>query len=140
MQGAEQRASQRAVRVLLLSLGIAFGSAALTSEGASIVLYVVLGIVIIAIAVARLYRRPLEWLHRSGGRRIAGVLAVLFPLGSALIFTLYPLAVAFVASVGADVRTRFAIVAVISGVIAIANLLVLVMNIVDLLRSRQALG
>ncbi len=116
MQDAEQRASQRAVWVLLLSLGIAFGSAALTSEGASIVLYVVLGIVIIAIAVARLYRRPLEWLHRSGGRRLAGVLAVLFPLGTALTFTLYPLAVAFVASAGADVRTRFAIVAVISGV------------------------
>jgi hypothetical protein len=140
MQGAELRASQRAAWILLLSLGIAFGSSALTSEGASIVLYILLGIVIVATAVSGLYRRPLEWLHRSGGRRLAGFLAVFLPLGGTLIFILYPLAVGFVASAGADVRTKFAIVAVISGVIAIANLLVLVLNVADLLRSRQAPG
>ena len=126
--------------VSLLSLGIAFGSAALTSEGASAVAYILLGIVIVAAVVSRLYRRPLSWLDRIGGRGLAGFLGVFLPLGGVLIFILYPLAVGFVATAGADVRTNFAIVAVISGVIALANLGVLILNIVDLLRSRRALG
>jgi len=140
MQSVEQKVSQRAVSVSLLSLGVALGSAALTSEGASAVAYILLGIVIVAAVVSRLYRRPLSWLDRIGGRGLAGFLGVFLPLGGVLIFILYPLAVGFVATAGADVRTNFAIVAVISGVIALANLGVLILNIVDLLRSRRALG
>jgi len=140
MRGAEQKASQRAILVSLLGLGIAFGSAALTSDGASIVLYILLGIAIVAIAVSGLYRRPLDWLNRSGGRRLAGFLAVFLPLMGVAVFVLYPVAVGFGAVVGLDIRTNFAIVAVISGVIALANLAVLVLNVIDLLRSRQALS
>ncbi|HLC01713.1 MAG TPA: hypothetical protein VJK02_01625 [Anaerolineales bacterium] len=140
MQSVEQKASQRAVSVLLLSLGLAFGSAALTSEGASAVVCILLGIVIVATVVSGLYRRPLGWLNRTGGRGLARFLGVFLPLGGALLFILYPLAVGFVATAGADVRTNFAIVAVISGVIAPANLGVLILNTVDLLRSRRALG
>lgn len=140
MRGAEQKASQRAILVSLLSLGIAFGSAALTSDGASIVLYALLGIVIVASAVLGLYRRPLDWLNRRGGRRLAGFLAVFLPLMGVAVFVLYPAAVGFGAVVGLDIRTKFAIVAVISGVIALANLTTFVLNIIDLVKSRQATG
>ena len=140
MQSVEQKASQRAVSVLLLSLGIAFGSAALTSEGASAVAYILLGIIIVATVVSGMYRRPLGWLNRTGGRGLAGFLGVFLPLGGVFIFILYPLAVGFGATAGADIRTDFAIVAVISGVNALANLAILILNVVDLLRSRRALG
>jgi hypothetical protein len=138
MQAVEQKASHRAVLVSLLSLGIAFGSAALTSDGADIVLYILLGTAFLAIVVSGLYRRPLAWLTGAGGRGLAGFLAVFLPLGGLVIFTLYPLAVGFAASAGATVRSKFAAVAVISGVIALANAAILASNAVSLLRSRRA--
>ena len=139
MQDVEQKVSLRAVLVALLSLGIAFGSAALTSRGASVVLYVLIGIVILAIAALGLHRRPLGWLSRVGGTGLARFLAVFLPLVGTAIFVLYPLAVGFVAKVGADVRTDFAVVAIISSLIALANLAILVLNIIDLRRSRKPL-
>ena len=137
MQSASRKASQRAVLTMLLSLGIAFVFAALTGEGAVIFLYILLGLAILIVAISGLYRRPLGSLNRACGGTLARVYAVIFPLVGFFIFILFPIAMAFTAAAGVDVQTKFAVVATILFLLALANLVVLVVNIVELIRVRQ---
>lgn len=141
MQSAEVlKASQRAVLVALLSIGVAFGSATISSAGTDAILYLLVGLLLVALAAFGIYKRVLDSLYRIGGRKLATFFALFFPITSLVTFALYPLAVGLVASLGATVRTNFALIAAISAVLAIANLAVLVMNILDLRRSRPDPG
>ena len=137
MQSASHKASQRAVLTMLLSLGIAFVVAALTGEGAVIFLYILLGLAILIVAISGLYRRPLGSLNRACGGTLARVYAVIFPLVGFFIFILFPIAMAFAAAAGVEVQMKFAVVATILFLLALANLVVLVVNIVELIRVRQ---
>ncbi len=137
MQIASHKASQRAILIMLLSLGIGFVVAALTGGGAADFLYILLGIAIFGVAISGLYRRPLGSLNRAFGGTLARVFAIIFPLAGSLIFILYPIAVAFATAAGVDVQTNFAVVAAILFLLSLANLVVLVVNIVELIRVRQ---
>ena len=139
MQTAETaKASERAWFVGLLSLGGAAASSALVSEGTSAVAYVLLGLLIVGAALAGLHKRIHGFLHRLGGRWLAGFLAVFVPLGGTVVFALYPVGIGFALAVGVPLDAKFIVVAAVSSVLCLANLAALVVNTAAILGNRQS--
>lgn len=131
------KAGERADMAALLSIGIAAASSALVTEGAGIILYILLGTVIITAALLGLHKKFLAYLHGIGWPRLTIFLALFFPLSGLLIFTIYPLAIGFAASAGVPLKSRIILLSIISGLLAFSNLVVLIINIFSLLRGRQ---
>lgn len=123
-------ASERAVFVLIASLGIALVVGGLAGQEGLNWLYFAAGIGALAIAGLRLYRPVVDFINTGAGSVALGFLAIVLPLMGVIIFALYPLAIGFVSSAGIDVESGLVILATASGLLALLNLATLIVNIV----------
>ncbi len=125
-----KHATDRAVLVLIVSLGIALAVGGLAGQEGTNWLYLLAGIGALAIGGFRLYRPAVDFINRGTGSIISGFLAIVLPLISVVIFALYPMAIGFVSSSGINIESGLVILAATSGFLALLNLATLIVNII----------
>ncbi len=139
MKNAQKmKLSERATAVALLSVGASSLVSVLTTEGFVSVILILLGIASIGAVVAGLHKRLLASLGRTAGEGLIGFLAVFLPLIGIVVFSLYPIGLSIGAAAGIRIPNEFIVTAIVSGLGFLANLLVLIMNVIGLLRASKS--
>lgn len=123
----------RTFAVSLISAGLASGISVLVTDSVGKTLSILFGIGFFLIVLLGFHKRISGYFRRIGGSGLMNFLAVFMPLGGLLIFVLYPIAVGTITSLGIAFDTSIIVIAIVSGLLAIANLVVLIMNISSLL-------
>lgn len=131
------KAGDRAALAAFLTLGISSLVAALTSDGATLVLWLIVGGVIIALVLASIHKRIMAFFSRLGGSVLVGFLAIFFPLAAILLFIIYGIGIGFTFAAGIPLGPEFVLLLGLALVLVLGNLSVLVANAALLLRNRD---
>lgn len=131
------KAGDRAALAAFLTLGIASLVAAATSEGATSVLWIIVGGAAIAFVLAGIHKRIMAFFSRIGGSVFVGFLAIFLPLAAILLFLIYGIGLGLAFAAGIPLGAEFVFLLVLALVLVLGNLSVLVANSVLFLRNRD---
>lgn len=138
MQSADRiKAGERSIAMAFLTLGIVSIVSALVTDLMGKIVSILLGIGFILFVILGLQKRFIAFSDRFGGAIFVGYLAIFAPLGGTIIFGLYAIGVGFGFYLGVPFETITTIFTVVSALVALANLVILLLNIVTLLRHRK---
>ena len=138
MQSADRiKAGERSIGMAFLTLGIVSIVSALVTDLMGKIVSILLGIGFILFVILGLQKRIIAFSDRIGGSIFIGFLAIFAPLGGTIIFGLYAIGIGLAAYLGVPFGTVITIFTVVSALVALANLVVLLLNIRTLLRLRK---
>ena len=138
MQNAEIiKAGERSIAIAFITLGIVSIASAIVTDLMGKIVSILLGIGFILFVMLGLEKRIIAFSDRIGGAIFIGFLAIFAPLAGTIIFGLYAIGVGLAVYLGVPFRNVTAIFTVVSALLALANLVVLLLNVGTLLRRRK---
>jgi len=129
--------AERTFAISFLSLGVGSGISIFVTDTVGKIVSILVGIGFILFVVFGFHKRLAAYFYKIGGKALDKFLSIFMPLVGVIIFVLYPVLIGFVTSLGISVDASITIIAVTSGLLAIANLVVLTLNIVSILRRHK---
>jgi len=138
MQSADRiKAGERSIAIVFLTLGIVSIESALVTDLLGKIVSILVGIGFILFVILGLQKRIIAFADRIGGSIFVGFLAIFNPLGGSIIFGFYAIVGGIAVYLGGRFGTDTTIIIVVSALVALANLVVLLLNIATLLRLRK---
>jgi hypothetical protein len=140
MQNAnDQKIGERTFAVSLLSVGLGSGISVLVTDTLGKIISIMIAIVFILVVLLGLYKRISNFFIKIGGSRLIDFLGIFMPVVGVLTMVLYPIAIGVITSLGIDLDKNIIVIAILSALIAIANIVILILNISTLLRRPKVL-
>lgn len=132
------RIAERSTLTGFITIGIALMSSFLTSEGIAAVVWPVIGVGLFGVGASGLARRLIRApAQRMGSGMVIG-LSLFTSLLAAVFLAVLPVVLRLANDIGMSIPSEFLAGAVIAGLTSLANVGVLVFNIIDLTRRETA--
>ena len=140
MQSADKaKAGERALATSILSVGVASVLAALISEPVGAVFYVLFGLGCIVSVILKIHQRVIQYFSaQKSGSIMISIISIFSPLLGFLLFGFYAGAIGTGLIIGVPFETSIQTIAFGSALLAVANLVLLIINIVSLLKRPEA--
>lgn len=138
MQSADRiKAGERAFAMAFLTLGIVSIVSALVTDLLGKIVSILVGIGLILFVILGLEKRIIAFSDRIGGAIFIGFLAIFNPLVSTILLGLYAIFGGLAVYLRVSFETAITIFIVVSALLALANLVILLLNVGTLLRLRK---
>jgi hypothetical protein len=135
MQNAnDQKIGEHTFAVSLLSVGLGSGISVLVTDTLGKIISIMVAIIFILVVLLGFHKRISSFFIKIGGSRLIDFLGIFMPVVGVLTMVIYPIAIGVITSLGIDLDKTIIVIAIMSALIAIANIVILILNISTLLR------